>query len=155
MRLLARGVQFWQDHGARATYRATLRKLRLSVTGVNTRSPATSPLLYGYACGRIPFRACKRSCVDREVPRDGCEVSCGGSRVNCLEGGLMPSTPRLCFEQRVEDAVGGLAVPERRAALARVVEGVEGGGGDRRGVRRADEPVRAVRDGDRAFRVFA
>ncbi|HEV2800006.1 MAG TPA: glycosyltransferase [Pyrinomonadaceae bacterium] len=56
MRLLARGVQFWQDHGARATYRATLRKLRLSVPSLNRRSSNTSPLPYSYACGRIPFK---------------------------------------------------------------------------------------------------
>lgn len=55
MRLLTRGVQFWQDHGARATYRATLRKLRLSFTGVNKRTP-TSALPYSYACQRIPFK---------------------------------------------------------------------------------------------------
>lgn len=54
MRLLARGVQFWQDHGARATYRATLRKLRLAVPSVNRRTP-TSAMPYSYACQPIPF----------------------------------------------------------------------------------------------------
>ena len=54
MWLLARGVQFWKAHGASATYRATLRKLRLLVTAANTRRP-TSALPYSYACQRIAF----------------------------------------------------------------------------------------------------
>ena len=54
MRLLARGVQFWKAHGANATFRAMLRKLRFSFTAADRRSPA-SALPYSYVCQRIPF----------------------------------------------------------------------------------------------------
>ena len=56
MRLLVRGVQFWQDHGARATYSATLRKLWLSVPSISRRTPTSSALPYSYACERISFK---------------------------------------------------------------------------------------------------